>query len=318
MSMRGACSQTHYQTWILLLVLGFLFRPLSIQANEFREGLDAYLDGDYEMALALWGPLGENGNAAAQHGLGTLYDAGRGVPQDYRQATSWFRLAAEQGHAAAQFSLGNAYAQGHGVPQDSRLAEHWWLRAAEKDFVPAQYSLGNLYQSGTGTRRDETKALEWYRRAARNGSQAAQQVVDRQRPATPRPVFTSLKMSTHTPVSRPVRRHAPIQGPEIRQEAWLLEQQPGDYALQLTAGRSEENIQAFIKRHDLSDEAAYFRALRNGDEWYCLLYGTYSDYDQAKQALQALPSRLRRNRPWVRTLSSVQASIEEFQGHRSE
>ena len=125
-------------------------------------------------------------------------------------------------------------------------------------------------------------------------------------------------MSTQMAPSRPVGHHAPLQDSEIRREAWLLQQEPDHYALQLAAGRSEQNIKAFINRHGLTGEAAYFKSTRNGDDWYCILYGTYSDYDQAKQALNALPNRLRRNRPWVRTLSSVQASIEEFQGYRPE
>ena len=118
-------------------------------------------------------------------------------------------------------------------------------------------------------------------------------------------------MSTQMAPSRPVGHHAPLQDSEIRREAWLLQQDPDHYALQLAAGRSEQNIKAFINRHDLSTEAAYFRSLRDGEDWYCLLYGHFSDYDEAKQALEELPSQLRRSRPWVRTLSSVQKSIKE-------
>ena len=53
--------------------------------------------------------------------------------------------------------------------------------------------------------------------------------------------------------------------------------------------------------------------MKNGNDWYCLLYGAYADYGQAKQALNALPSQLRRSGPWVRTLASVQKSITETQ-----
>ncbi len=125
-------------------------------------------------------------------------------------------------------------------------------------------------------------------------------------------------MNTAVATHRPITKRAPHKGTEVKKEAWLLQQAPDHYALQLTAGRNEENIKAFISRHDLSEEAAYFRTLKNGDEWYSLIYGSYSDYDQARQALEALPEQLRNNSPWVRTLSSVQTSIVKFGGNHSE
>jgi hypothetical protein len=38
----------------------------------------------------------EQGNDAAQSSLGLMYEAGRGVPQDYAKAHPWFNLAAMQ------------------------------------------------------------------------------------------------------------------------------------------------------------------------------------------------------------------------------
>ena len=46
------------------------------------------------------------GDADAQFKLGSAYDLGQSVPQDYVQAVSWSRKAAEQGHAKAQYLLG--------------------------------------------------------------------------------------------------------------------------------------------------------------------------------------------------------------------
>ncbi|WP_244062436.1 tetratricopeptide repeat protein, partial [Aeromonas caviae] len=64
----------------------------------------------------------EQGEVIAQSSLGSMYDNGKGVPQDYKQAVTWFRKAAEQGHAYAQFSLGSMYHEGNGVPQDYKQA----------------------------------------------------------------------------------------------------------------------------------------------------------------------------------------------------
>ncbi len=56
----------------------------------------AYQRGDYTTALSELRALAEKGNANAQFFLGFMYDAGRGVPQDYVQAHMWFDLAASK------------------------------------------------------------------------------------------------------------------------------------------------------------------------------------------------------------------------------
>ena len=73
---------------------------------DFSAGVEAYLRGDYAVALREFRPPAEQGEAAAQFALGLMYDNGRGVPEDDRQAVLWYRKAAEQGDARAQFNLG--------------------------------------------------------------------------------------------------------------------------------------------------------------------------------------------------------------------
>ena len=68
--------------------------------EEFEDAWAAYHAGEYQKAMRLWKPLAEQGNAFAQHGFGTLYGHGQGVPD--AQAVTWYRKAAEQGYAPAQ------------------------------------------------------------------------------------------------------------------------------------------------------------------------------------------------------------------------
>ena len=308
-----ACSSFYQLFGFVLPLLGTLLLPASSYGNEFRHGLRAYLDGDYQTALAVWEPLASQGNAAAQHSLGTLYDGGRGVAQDYARAAEWFRLAAEQGHASAQFRLGDAHYHGRGVVRDQRLAEGWWLRAASQEFVPAQTSLTNLYQAGRGKLRNQAQAQKWYRQAATNGSRTTQQLADEPRRNVVHPMSHSLPIDGSVLAVASPRHPSSADDRQVRREAWILRQRPEHYALQLAAGENERNIVAFINRHNLAGEAAYFRFNKDGDDWYSLLYGDYANYAQAKQALDALPSHLHRNRPWVRTLASVQESIAAAQ-----
>jgi len=68
----------------------------------------------------------------AQHSLGFMYSAGRGVPQDFNEAVKWYRMAAEQGNPWGQFNLAITYADGRGVDQDLVKAHCWYNLAASQ------------------------------------------------------------------------------------------------------------------------------------------------------------------------------------------
>jgi len=87
----------------------------------------------------------EQGDIFAQHTLGSLYELGMGVPQDYREAVRWYRAAAEQGYASAQYQLGEEYYDGEGVPQDYQEAVRWYRAAAEQGHTLARSYLGFMY-----------------------------------------------------------------------------------------------------------------------------------------------------------------------------
>lgn len=139
-----------------------------------QKGTHAWLSGDYTTALAILGPLAEDGNAGAQSILGVMYAGGYGVRQNYTQALYWLGKAAAQGDTKAQYILGDLYAQGEGVPRDYALAAYWWNKAATQGFAQAQYALGLMYDRGDGVRQDYTSARYWYGKAAEQGNTDAQ------------------------------------------------------------------------------------------------------------------------------------------------
>jgi len=73
----------------------------------------------------------ERGNPIAQFVLGTRYEQGEGVAQDYERAAYWYRKAAAQGDLNAQYNLGVLYFEGKGMAQDYEQAAHWFRKAAE-------------------------------------------------------------------------------------------------------------------------------------------------------------------------------------------
>ncbi|WP_354121819.1 tetratricopeptide repeat protein [Bradyrhizobium sp. LA6.12] len=94
-------------------------------AQSLRQGVAAFQRQDYGTASRIFIPLAERGNAPAQTYLGSLFETGRGVPENYTEAAMWYRRAAEQGDSRAQYSLGLLYDRGQGVPQNIVEASKW-------------------------------------------------------------------------------------------------------------------------------------------------------------------------------------------------
>ena len=65
--------------------------------DDLQDAVESLEREDYETAYKLLAPLGEQGHAFAQFNLGTLYDKGKGVPQDYVLAHMWWNIAGSNG-----------------------------------------------------------------------------------------------------------------------------------------------------------------------------------------------------------------------------
>ena len=107
-------------------------------SQNFQKGLTAAQSGDFATALREWTPLAKQGDASAQSLLGSMYNEGKGVPQDYKTAAKWWKLAADQGDAGAQYSLGLMYDNGQGAPQDYKRAVKWYRLAAEQGYADVE------------------------------------------------------------------------------------------------------------------------------------------------------------------------------------
>ncbi len=124
------------------------------QTGGFEAGFSAYAAGDYATAFAEWEPLARAGDAEAEHGLGLLYQSGRGVERNLVRAAAWFRRAASSGMARAQAELGDMYARGDGMARNMTWAVNWWRKAADQGNTRAQYGLGVAYLEGDGVAAD--------------------------------------------------------------------------------------------------------------------------------------------------------------------
>ncbi len=103
-----------------------------VVAGPLEDAAAAYKRGDYATVLQLVRPLAEQGLAEAQGLLGSMYDEGKGVPENDGEAARWYLTAADQGDATAQYMLGSMYDEGRGVRQDLILSHMWFSLAASK------------------------------------------------------------------------------------------------------------------------------------------------------------------------------------------
>ncbi|MDA0997432.1 MAG: tetratricopeptide repeat protein [Proteobacteria bacterium] len=109
----------------------------------------------------------DKGYAAAQLGLGEMYEQGQGVKQDYHRAAEWYVLATRLSKdSVAYFRLGELYLKGHGVAQDYSKALANYQIAAAAGHPVAHYILGTMAESGWGMDRDLIAAYIHYAIAA--------------------------------------------------------------------------------------------------------------------------------------------------------
>lgn len=110
-------------------VLG-LFLALTTAAHAgYDQGLAAFGEGRFDVAIKEFRALAEEGHPGAEFMLGVMYFNGSGVPQDSQVAAIFFYQAAQQGEPGAQLALGSIFIRGVGVWQDL-IQAHTWLSLA--------------------------------------------------------------------------------------------------------------------------------------------------------------------------------------------
>ena len=143
----------------LCLTVAVLLGCTGVSASaDYQKGVNAYKSGDYATALRQFQPLAELGNVRAQTMLASMYEEGKGVPQNNKTAVQWYRLAAKQGNAAAQLNLGVRYHIGEGVKKNDINAYMWWSKAADQGHKKAKKFLSVIAKKMTPSQLKKAKA----------------------------------------------------------------------------------------------------------------------------------------------------------------
>ncbi len=156
----------------LIFLFFFIFFVKICYSETFEKGVEAFQTGDFEVAEKIFKPLAENGNAAAQHAMGVLFEKYEN-PESNKQAAFWYEFAVRQGYLASNLNLGLMYFYGT-LPQDYQKSYELFIPAAEKGFSSAQEHLGSQYLHGVGVEKNYSKAFKWLKLAAESGRPGAQ------------------------------------------------------------------------------------------------------------------------------------------------
>lgn len=305
----------------------------TLNAQNFDQGVEAYLAGNYLQAYSIWKPLADKGGAVAMFNIGVLYAQGLGLEANDKIAVEWYRKSAEGAYAPAQFNFGTAYANGRGVEKDDALAAKWWQAAAGQGHLQAQYNLATLYYFGRGVEKNIDKAKSWYQKAADRGDQRAKKALatiakQSQKniitPSKPAPTQTSrqqqnkfqtrvasVKQAATTKAEYPERtRAAPSNASELSaNEDWIRQQKSHFYTVQLVADADVGNVKKYILRHRIQDRAVYFKSINPKRPWYKVVYGSYASASEAKVAVRQLPQEVQKYSPWVRSFRTVHREL---------
>lgn len=116
----------------------------------------------------------DTGNETALNLMGTFYENGTGVQQDYKKAFEYYSRAADQGVEIAYLSMGAYYQGGYGVPQDYKKAVDCYQLGAVAGNMYCLNALAMCYKKGQGVKQDDKKAFDLFLESAYAGNDAAE------------------------------------------------------------------------------------------------------------------------------------------------
>lgn len=88
---------------------------------------------------------------------------------------------------------------------------------------------------------------------------------------------------------------------------------PQHYTVQLSGSHSLKDAWHFVEKSGLASKLRVYETRRNGRAWYVVIMGNYPTVAQAKQAINALPTTMKADQPWVKSYRQVQTELKRAQ-----
>ncbi len=319
----------------------------SVVADPHQQAAAAYRQKDYQQVLALMEPLAMQGDANAEYIIGYMYFNGYGVKANPEVARQWIERSAVQGNKNANTALDRIRAA---AEQEKRAAEE----QAQRDLAfqeEESFAAQDSFEKASNEPASWVTAFETSNSQLNSVEKTDHAVGEKTLAGTPQTLgegnpdselaLTSEQMkllanpnseitvqpqninkmsvgteSNDSPtVAIPVPENSQA-GDKKYGSDWILKQPPTNYTIQLMAGADKQAILSFIGRQEISPQAVYFVFEGNELPLYAAIYGSFSGYSLAQQALDNLGTGVRTKSAWIRDFASIQRiliSEEELQ-----
>lgn len=278
--------------------------------GQFQTGRDSFIEGDYHQAFRRLEPLAQQGNSEAQYAIGYMYFYGLGTIQDQQLATQWIQAAARQGQPQAKQALNEIHrgsGSNHALSIQRPGALQTRSRMPHRNYGGQSHSSGSAPPVNTGEDRQALKAT-WPKAKPKTTERPMPQF-DFSDPAESAPTPTGPDVSDNL-VSQPETKLAeikPMTKPVTKagtQDKKIVNKD--GYVLQLAGTYDAERLDDYIVSHGLQGKAKKYRTTRNGEDWFILGYGNFTDKQAARNALRDLPPSLIQTNPWVRQMANLE------------
>ena len=126
-----------------------------------------------------------------------------------------------------------------------------------------------------------------------------------------------IKKSSPETVAKPESKPEPKPTPTVKVEPktkpvkpiekqdLLFRQNPTHFTLQLMGSHKRDSLTLIQRAHKLTTQSAIIRTQLKGADWYILIYKSFPDKQQARNAAKTLPKALRLTQPWPRRLGEL-------------
>ena len=93
--------------------------------------------------------------------------------------------------------------------------------------------------------------------------------------------------------------------PKNRDSRWVSQQNPQGYTIQIAEGRKASSVAGSLTKAPKRNRMATVKSFSNGAAYFRGVYGSYSSYEDAKSAMNDLPSDLK-GRAQIKQWNAVQ------------
>lgn len=142
---------------MLKYIISVVFLTLSLYANNYDKGDEAYEDGDIKTAISFWEKGSIAGESDSQFMLGFLYLRGDDIAIDTQKAASLLAKTFNKNDETILITIALAYYKNTAKDAQGIKSIKQFEEAIDKEGSTAQYNLGMLFLNGTGVDKDVKK-----------------------------------------------------------------------------------------------------------------------------------------------------------------